>query len=402
MRYKGAKGGRGSAKSWGFARSLLALGAKKKLRILCTREIQKSIKDSVHRLLKDQIQLMGLEHFYEVLNTEIRGKNGTEFIFTGLSSLTIESIKSYEGVDIVWVEEAQNVVARSWQVLIPTIRKPGSEIWLSFNPELETDFTYDYFITHPPENCKIVDMNYVDNPWFPDVLEQERLHCLKTNPLDYPNIWEGKCKPAVTGAIYYNEVQAAELNGQMLNIPYDSMLKVHVVFDLGWNDAMSLSLVQRSLSELRIIEYYEDSHKTLEHYSNWLKEKGYNWGKVWLPHDGNQHDIKTGKTSADYMEAYGWDVEITPDMSVEAGIKNVRNMFPRIYFDKEKAKGIVHCAKRYRRRINKETNEAGQPLHDEWSHGADNLRYICVNADNMTNHTYTRPLNFQSEWANAS
>lgn len=399
VRYKGARGGRGSAKSWGFARALLIIGASRKVRILCTREIQKSIRDSVHRLLKDQIELLGLSHFYEVLNNEIRGKNGTEFLFAGLSNLTVESIKSYEGVDIVWCEEAQVISSTSWKILIPTIRKPGSEIWLTFNPELETDYTYEYFVTHAPEDSEIVEMNYLDNPWFPEVLEKERLHCLATNPKDYPNIWEGKCKPAVTGAIYYEEVQKAEENRQICNIPYDSMLKVHVVFDLGWNDAMAISLVQRSLSEIRIIEYMEDSHKTLEYYSNLLKTKTYNWGKVWLPHDGNHKDIKTGKSAKQYMESFGWDVEITQDMSVEAGIRNVRQVFPRIYFDKTEAKGLLHCAKRYRRRINKETNEPGQPLHDEWSHGADNLRYVCINAEKMTNSKTLETLNFASEWS---
>jgi len=133
-RYKIAKGGRGSGKSWSFARALLIQGAEKKLRILCTREVQKSIKDSVHKLLADQIQSLGFGGFYEVLENEIRGKNGTVFTFAGLATHTIESIKSYEGVDRVWVEEGQVVRKRSWDVLIPTIRKPDSEIWVSYNP----------------------------------------------------------------------------------------------------------------------------------------------------------------------------------------------------------------------------------------------------------------------------
>lgn len=398
MRYKGAKGGRGSGKSWGFARALLILGAEKKIRILCTREVQRSIKDSVHKLLSDQIQALGLGQFYEVLNSEIRGKNGTEILFAGLSTNTIESIKSYEGMDIVWVEEAQSVSERSWKILVPTIRKPGSEIWITFNPELETDYTYDFFVTNAPDDCMVVEMNYSDNPWFPDVLEKERQHCKLTNPIDYENIWEGKCKPAVSGAIYYDEVELAERQNQILNIPYDSMLKAHVVFDMGWNDAMAVSIVQKSLSEIRIIDYFEDSHKKLEWYSDQLKEKNLNWGQVYMPHDANQGDYKTGKTAKQFMEAWGWDVDITPNMSVEAGIKLVRQTFPRMYFDKDETKQLIQCAKRYRRQINNITGEAGKPLHDEWSHGADNLRYICINAENMTNETMTGSLNFESEW----
>lgn len=388
-RYKGAKGGRGSAKSWSFARALLVLGTTRKLRILCTREVQKSIKQSVHKLLKDQIEALGLTAFYQVLENELRGVNGTEFSFSGLSDQTVDSIKSFEGCDIVWVEEAQSVSKRSWSVLIPTIRKDGSEIWLSFNPELETDETYDRFITNQPEDALIVDMNYTDNPWFPEVLERERLHAKASLPKsEYENIWEGKCLPAVQGAIYYDEIAAAEEDGRVCNVPHDPKLKVQVVFDLGWNDAMSISLVQKNLSALAVIENIEDSHKTLAHYSALLKEKKYNWGKVYLPHDGRHKDYRTGKSAEDIMKALGWDVEITPNMSIEDGIRLTRMTFPRVYFDKTKAARLVQCAKRYRRSINQQTNEAGAPLHDEWSHGADNLRYIAVNAESMTNEDW--------------
>lgn len=397
-RYKGAKGGRGSAKSWSFARALLILGSTKKLRILCTREVQKSIKQSVHKLLKDQIESLGLAAFYQVLETEIRGKNGTEFSFSGLSELTVDSIKSFEGCDIVWVEEAQTVSKRSWSVLIPTIRKDGSEIWLSFNPELETDETYDRFITNKPDDAIIVDMNYTDNPWFPEVLEKERQHAKATlSKEEYENIWEGKCMPAVAGAIYFEQVAKAEEDKRICNVPYDPMLKVHVVFDLGWNDSMSISLVQKQSSEIRVIENIEDSHKTLDWYSAELRKLGYNWGKVWLPHDGFNKDYKTGKSSAEILQAFGWEVvprdQIT-QLSVEEGIRTVRMTFPRMVFDKNKAARIVQCAKRYRRSINQQTNEPGAPVHDIWSHGADNLRYICVNADAMTNEEWGGPLTY--------
>lgn len=388
-RYKGAKGGRGSAKSWSFARALLVLGTTRRMRVLCTREVQKSIKQSVHKLLKDQIEALGLSSFYQVLENEIRGSNGTEFSFSGLSDQTVDSIKSFEGVDVVWVEEAQSVSKRSWSVLIPTIRKDGSEIWISFNPELETDETYDRFITNQPDDCIIVDMNYTDNPWFPAVLEKERLHAKLTLPKgEYENIWEGKCKRAVAGAIYYDEISSAEEEGRVCAVPHDPKLKVQVVFDLGWNDSMSISLVQKSLSSLAIIENIEDSHKTLAYYSAELKKRNFNWGKVWLPHDGKHKDYKTGQSAEDIMKALGWEVEITPNISIEDGIRLTRMTFPRLYFDKTKAARLVQCAKRYKRSVNQQTNEAGAPFHDEWSHGADNLRYISVNAESMTNEDW--------------
>jgi phage terminase large subunit len=201
--------------------------------------------------------------------------------------------------------------------------------------------------------------------------------------------------PAVAGAIYYDEVARAEQEGRICNVPYDPLLKVHVVFDLGWNDAMSISLVQKNGSELRVIENIEDSHKTLDHYSALLKEKRYNWGKLYLPHDGRNRDFKTGKSSEEIMRALGWDVAITPNMSIEDGIRMVRLTFPRLYMDKTKAARIIQCAKRYRRSINQQTNEPGAPMHDEWSHGADNLRYIAVNAESMTNEDWGGELSYK-------
>jgi phage terminase large subunit len=171
-------------------------------------------------------------------------------------------------------------------------------------------------------------------------------------------------------------------------VPYDPMLKVHVVFDLGWNDAMAISLVQRIRSEIRVIEYIEDSHKTLDVYSAELKERKYNWGKVFLPHDGYSGDMKTGKSSAEILWKLGWDVpprEAIVELGVEEGIKATRQAFGQVYFDKRKTERLVECLKRYRRAIVQKTQEAGAPLHDAYSHGADNFRYLCINADKMTN-----------------
>lgn len=388
MRYKVARGGRGSAKSWSFARALLQMGVSRPLRVLCTREVQKSIKDSVHKLLSDQIKNMGFSSHYQILENEIRGANGTLFIFSGLSELTVESIKSYEGVDIVWCEEGQAITKRSWDVLIPTIRKPGSEIWVSFNPELETDETYQRFVHDPPDDCISVLVNYSDNPWFPEVLENERQRCKIKDPINYDNIWEGKCKPAVSGAIYYNEMSIVAEEKRICIAPYDPDLKVHVVFDLGWNDAMAVSLVQRTRSEIRIIEYLEDNFKTLDWYSAELKDRKYNWGRVFLPHDGNHKDYKTGKSAVDIMTNLGWDVMLTPNISIEAGIKIVRRCFGQIVFNKHKTERLVECCKRYRRSINNQTHEPGTPIHDEFSHGADNIRYVCLNVDNMHNEDF--------------
>src|SRR5574337_547457 len=213
-RYKVAYGGRGSAKSWGFARALLVLAAQKKMRILCTREVQKSIKDSVHKLLSDQIAAMGMGGNFQILETEIRGINGSEFLFAGLASHTVESIKSYEGIDIVWVEEAQGVTKRSWDVLLPTIRKDGSEVWLSLNPDMETDETYQRFVADAPPDAVVVAMNWRDNPWFSPVLEKERQETLRRDPDSYANIWDGAPKLVADGAIYKTEIERLHAEGR--------------------------------------------------------------------------------------------------------------------------------------------------------------------------------------------
>lgn len=355
------------------------------MRVLCTREIQKSIKDSVHRLLSDQIESLGLGEFYTVLETEIKGNNGSSFVFSGLSGQTVESIKSFEGIDRAWVEEAQFVSKRSWDILTPTIRKDDSEIWVSFNPELDTDETYTRFVVSPPPNACIAHMNYPDNPWFPAVLEQERLHCELTNKEDYGQIWLGKCRSSVAGAIYAGEIGDAIRNGRICNVPYDPRLKVHTVWDLGWNDSMSIALVQRVRSEIRVIEYIEDSHKTLDWYAAELNMKRMNWGIDWLPHDGRAKDFKTGKSAEEILKSFGRRVKITPNIGIEAGIKAARGMMGQVYFDKAKTARLVECLKRYRRTINQATNEPGSPLHDEFSHGADDFRYLAVVAEQLKN-----------------
>jgi len=394
-RYKVAFGGRGSGKSWAFARALIIQAANKPIRVLCTREVQKSIRDSVKRLLDDQIETLGLEEFFSSTDIAIKGRNGSEFLFNGLSNQTAASIKSYEGIDRVWIEEAQTVSKKSLDILVPTIRKPESEIWVSFNPELDTDEVWKRYVENKPPECISAEVNYSDNPWFPEVLEKERLHCKETNPEDYAWIWEGKCKAAVDGAIYSHEITAAQTNGNVCNVPYDPLLKVHVVFDLGWNDSMAIILCQKVRSEIRVIEYIEDDHKTLDYYSSMLRNKNLNYGKLFLPHDGATRDFKTGKSSQEILQKIGWSVEIVPQIGLENGIKAARMAFSQVYFHRPSTDRLINCLKRYRRQINNQTNEPGAPLHDEHSHGADVFRYMCVAADSMSNEQW-KPITYSA------
>ena len=382
-RYKVCYGGRDGAKSHSIARALLILGVQSPKRIGCFREVQRSIRDSVHKLLSDLIAEMGLSAHYDILQTEIRGKNGTEFLFSGLSTQTRDSIKSFEKLDIAWVEEAQSVVKRSWDILIPTIRALGSEIWASFNPDMDTDNTYVRFVTNPPPTAKVVPVNFSDNPWRSKVLDEERERMEREAPEDYAHIYLGQCRPAVEGAIYYNEVSRLKASGRLCNVPYDPMLKVHVVCDLGFNDYMSMLLVQRLGSEIRIIRYIEDRQRFIPSYSQELKDLSLNYGQLFLPHDGRAKHL-TGSSAQEQFEALGWKVEIVQDVGIEQGIRKAREVFPRVVIDKTNASDLVSRLGRYRRRVNSE-GQASTPLHDDNSNGADGFRYLAVIADQMSN-----------------
>ena len=405
-RYKFLKGGRGSAKSWSVARALLIQGVMQPHRVLCTREVQKSIKQSVHQLLKDQIQALGLGGFYQVLETEIRGKNGTTFHFSGLSDQTADSIKSFEGCTRVWIEEGQSITKRSWQILTPTIRAAGSEIWVTYNPQLETDETHVRAVGEKKDPDTItVDINYFDNPWFPEVLEKERQHAQNTLPKEeYEHIWLGRCMPAVQGAIYFREVAEAEASGRIGRFPYDPMLKVHRIWDMGWNDCMAIILAQRNGSAVTIVGYVTGTRRTTADYIAQFrgeKYRGWNWGSDFLPHDGFAKNRQTGKADADVLRGLGCTVVQTPNMDVEQGIRQARLLFPRVYIDKDETAsadpelpGLVECLKRYRRRINQQTNTPEGPLHDVHSNGADAFRYLALNAEQMTNETWGASLNY--------
>lgn len=191
VRYRVAYGGRGSAKSWTIARALLLRGVEQPLRILCAREFQASIRDSVHRLLADQVQVLGLDEFYQVGQAAIVGANGTEFLFKGLRR-DVAEVKSTEGIDLCWVEEAEAVSDTSWEVLIPTVRKAASEIWVSFNPALASDPTYRRFVERPPERGLVRHVCYTDNPWVPAVLRDEAASLRQRDPEAYAHVWGGQ------------------------------------------------------------------------------------------------------------------------------------------------------------------------------------------------------------------
>lgn len=399
-RYKVVYGGRGKGASWNIARALLLLSSNRRLRILCCREVQRSIKESVHQLLHEQIDLLGLSDQFTVQDTTIlQHKTGSEFFFEGLREHTVMSIKSYESIDIAWVAEGQSVSKKSWEILIPTVRKEGSEIWIDMNPELDTDDTYQRFVVKPPPTAQVVYLTYKDNPYFTSVLEAERAYCEQHYPDDYPNIWLGEPRSTVAGAIYAREVAELLKDRRLTLCPYDPALRVHSVWDMGWNDATAIILVQRRLSECRIIGYYEDSLKRVDEWGATLNALPYNWGYDWLPHDAFTTARQTGRTDAAVLKAMGRKVErVRPlksqEIDVETGIRMTRRMFPSVYLN-ERGPGadrLLECWKRYRRAIPKTANEPAKPIHDEYSHGADATRYLAQVIDRLSNELELPPI----------
>jgi len=377
-RYKVLWGGRGAAKSWAIARALLLMGAQKPLRILCARETQKSIADSVHKLLCDQISALGLQERYRIERARIIGTNGTEFVFAGLKH-DPHSLKSYEAIDIVWIEEAQNVSDSSWAILIPTIRKPGSEIWISFNPILETDATYRRFVASPPPTAKVVKLTWRDNPWFPETLREELEHLKATDAAAYSHVWEGTCVSIVDGAIYAAELRAVDAGERITRVPYDPTRPVHTAWDLGWGDAMAIWFVQATGREYHVIDYLEGNQKPLQHYIAAMQARGYVYGTDYLPHDARAHELGTGRSIEEMLRAAGRTVYIVPRLSIADGIAAARSIFPLCWFDRERTKDGIQALRHYRY-VKDETLGIAkrEPLHDWSSNGSDAFRYLAV------------------------
>lgn len=377
-------GGRGSTKSHTIAMALLIDGMREPHRILCARELQSSIADSVHKLLSDKITQYGLDSFYEVQKASIIGKNGTEFFFAGLRH-NINSIKSFEGCTRVWVEEAQNVSKNSWDVLIPTIRKEGSEIWISFNPELEEDETYKRFVLNPPADSIVIKMNYTDNPWFPNVLRHEMEHLKNTDREAYLNVWEGQCRQSVSGAVYGREILAARNDSptRITKVPYDSVKPVHTFWDLGWSDYVAIWFAQSIAREYRLIDYAEYRLTKLSDIVKELQAKDYLYGKHMLPHDGAAATLAAeGQTIQQQLQKLvgrSIKVNIVPNIGFEAGKNIARNIFSQCWFDEVKCERGLYALRHYRYSDNIEKHTSTRlPLHDDSSHGADAFRYFAV------------------------
>lgn len=372
-RYTIFHGGRGSAKSMSCATALVIRAAAEPLRILCFREIQESIDESVKAIIEQRIKDCGLEYFFRIGKKEINGLNGSKFIFRGLSDETADSIKSLFDIDIAWGEEGQAISKPSLDLFLPTIRKDTSEIWFTLNPELDTDPVYVTFIQKRPANARIIEVNWDQNPFWNAAMEAERLRSKNDDPDDYDHIWEGIPKSALAGAIYRREMHLLATQNRIRPLVADPVLGLHAVFDLGINDMMAVTVAQADISGARLVGYHEDSNYGIDHYCEWLKDTGRKDATIWLPHDGNARSVQTGLTTKRIVENLGWEVEIVPQIGVEPGIKMTRDMLKTAFVsDNPDCAILLEHLRRYTRA------KSGHPKHDEHSHCADSVRGVAV------------------------
>lgn len=408
-RYKGAYGGRGSGKSQFFADLLIATALRKPgLRALCCREVQKSLKESAKRLIEAKIQSHDLGALFEVQAAQIKTPGDGLIAFAGLQDHTSESIKSYEGFDVAWVEEAQTVSPRSLNLLRPTIRAPGSELWFSWNPRLKTD-AVDMMLRGDelPTGAAVVRANWDANPWFPAELEQERQDCLRQQPEQYAHIWDGDYVTVSEGAYYAKALAKAREEGRIGNVAADPLMELRAYWDIGGTgaraDACSIWIAQFVGREIRCLDYYEAVGQPLATHVNWLRAQGYGNTRCILPHDGVNHDKVYDVTYEGALRQAGFTVEVVKNQGKGAAAQRIeagRRMFDRIWFD-DKCAGGLEALGWYHEKKDEARNIGLGPEHDWSSHAADSFGLMAVHYEEprMERKTSRRP-GLKGGWMN--
>ena len=385
-RYRVAFGGRGSGKTRSFALMSAVYGYRwgmsgKQGQILCAREHLNSLDESSLEEVKSAIRSVDwLDAYYEIGEKYIRSRDGrVSYVFSGLRR-NLDSIKSKARVILAWVDEAENVSEAAWQKLIPTIREEESEIWVTYNPESKHSAVHQRFRVNPSSDVKVCEINWRDNPWFPDVLNQERINDQKLRPDVYDHVWEGAFLIHVEGAYYTVEMREANAEGRIGSAPYDRSVGVVTAWDLGVGDSTAIWFAQMVGPEVRLIDYYESSGVGLDHYVAILNSKGYNYTDHILPHDVRVRELGTGKSRLETLDNLGVrPITIAAQLNVDDGIQAVRSLLGRAWFDEEKCERGIDCLRQYRRDYD-ENNKSfkARPLHDWSSHGADAMRYLAI------------------------
>lgn len=351
-----------------ICRALLIKGMQEPRRVLCCRELQTSIAESVHKLLTLIIEDHNLDDFYTITQTSIRGKNGTEFLFKGLRH-NAKEIKSMAHIDEVFAEEAENISDASWEVLIPTIRKDGSSINVAFNTKNITDPTYKRFVATLQPDTYVKKVSWRDNPFFPDVLNKERIKLQGTDPEAYAHIWEGEPDTRRSGAVYAKQMLKAREEGRICIAPHDPATEVFTAWDLGYGDSTSIWWLQWVGRELRWLEYYENAGEQIDFYAKIIKSKPYNYSTAYLPHDGGHGNIRGLSISQQLRNLGIKNYVLDRETSTTPGIDLLRQTIGFSVFDVKKCAEGIRCLESHAykwdedRGIFKDT-----PSHDWTSH----------------------------------
>jgi len=385
-RYKGAYGGRGGAKSHFFAEQIILACYRGSKRVVCIREVQNSIKDSVKQLLCDKIAKFGLQQYFNVLEAEIKGPNGSFIVFKGMQSYNADNIKSLEAFDIAWVEEAQTLSQHSLDLLRPTIRKEGSELWFSWNPRYKTDPIDKFFRKHPPEEAISVFINWQDNPWFPSVLRKEMEHDFVIDPDKAEHIWNGaygSSQGAILAKWVNQAIREDRIRSDVFFDPYGA--PVEVSSDLGFRDTASWWYWQRCLGGYRLLKYEGDSGLDADDWipriQQTLTDLGVKrLGKIWLPHDARAKTFQSKHTSMErFLAAFGSDkVAVVPQSKKLDQISAARAVITKCEFNKDLCEDGLDGLLAWEFEYNDETNVfSREPLHNWASHPSDAFAYGC-------------------------
>lgn len=376
-------------------KAALQLAIQSPLRVCCARETMASIAHSSHKVLSDAIYAHNMATSqngpFEVQRDRILRRDGdrivSEFLFIGIRE-DVRATKSLKGINLTIVEEGAKVSEDSWQVLIPTVmRTDTSRVWVIWNPESVTDPTYKRFVLEPPTGTIHILTSYLDNPWLPNNTLIEAEDCKRTNYELYEHIWLGKPISAITGAIFGEEMKAAEKELRVNTVPYNRAKPVHTSWDIG-ADGTVIWFVQAYDGQLWFIDYFADHDRPISDYLIELNNKRYVWGRHHLPHDavdsqlhrknimgGNQDKSATVQT---IMRDAGFNATVGPKLGKIDRLNFVRTRFPVCHFDAVKCASGIQKLKEYQWDRDLDDTGKRKPLHNEASHTADSFMEACV------------------------
>jgi phage terminase large subunit len=386
-RYKGAHGGRGSGKSHFFGELLIEeCLAEKGTLAVCIREVQKTLAQSSKRLIESKIRELGVGPEFRVFTEKIQTPGDGIIIFQGMQDHTAESIKSLEGFRIADVEEAQTLSARSLQLLRPTIRAPGSQLWFRWNPRRKVDAVDEFLRQKKPDNSIVVRANWRDNPFWTKELEDERLLDLKLYPDRYDHIWEGDYARAFEGAYFAQVLAKAKAEGRIGKVSADPLLPIRAFWDIGGAgakaDAMAIWIVQWVGQEIRVLDYIEGVGQVLAYYVNEMRSRGWEKAICQLPHDGVNANNITGKKYVDHLRDAGFECpDPLPNQGAGAAsmrIEAVRRVFPKCWFNEPTTEAGRDALGYYHEKKDEERNVGLGPEHDWSSNGADAFGLMAV------------------------